>query len=116
MKTKTLFRMSVKTIAALALLTLPLSSAMAQSSAHVGTIRAVALAGGTNYAFRVNLSANGQDPLSDCTYNFAFLNVSHDNYPAIVATLLTSYAQNKPVTLVVSKDANGFCAIDYIEA
>lgn len=107
----TILKAPLKAVAALALLALPLSAASAQTSSRTGTISTVFLAGGNNYGFRVTLTNGGQNPLSDCQIGFAYLNVSHDNYAAMVATLLTDYVQGKPVELHVAKDANGFCEI-----
>jgi hypothetical protein len=86
-----------------------------QALAPKGQIAKVWVADGQNYAFRVYLLDNGSDPLSSCVFNFAYVNASNNNYQAIVSTLLSSYAQKKPVLLHAYKENSGFCRIDEIE-
>ena len=92
------------------------TAAFAQSMSPVGTISHLWVAGGMNYGFRVFLNSSGADQLNGCNYDFAYLNTNHDNYQAVVATLLSSYNDGKTVTLHMSKDPNGFCTINEIEA
>ena len=73
------------------------------------------MAGGQNFGFPVFLNYSGSDPLSDCFYDFVYLNTNQDNYQTIVATLLSDDYQHKSVLLHASKESSGFCRIDEVE-
>ena len=88
------------------------SPAMAGPTSASGVIRSTWLSGGSNSAFRIYLSQAGVDQLSQCQYDFAYLNTSDDNYQAKVASLLTAYSLKKTVTLQgIVTESNGFCRI-----
>ncbi len=88
------------------------SPAMAGPSSASGVIHSTWLSGGNNAAFRIYLSQNGVDQLSQCQYGFAYLNTSDDNYQAKVANLLTAYSLRKTVILHgIVTEANGLCRI-----
>ena len=88
-----------------------LSTAFAQSSTREGTITNIYLSAGTNYGIRVHLIKNGVNQLSDCPGFWAYVNKDFDNYELYASSILTSYTQGKKVTLVISKDAGGFCRL-----
>lgn len=90
--------------------------ASAQALEPSGTVERVWVAAGQNYGFRVFISNSGGNPLSSCVMGFAYVNVSHTNYQAIVATVLSNYAQRRPVKLHAFKEDSGFCRIDEIES
>lgn len=92
-------------------LVLPFSAAFAQSSTREGTITNVYLSAGTNYGIRVYLVKNGVNQLSDCPGFWAYVNKDFDNYELYASSIVTSYAQGKKVTLVISKDAGGYCRL-----
>jgi hypothetical protein len=90
--------------------------ASAQALEPSGTVERVWVAAGQNYGFRVFISNASGNPLSGCVMGFAYVNVSHTNYQAIVATILSNYAQHRPVKLHAFKEDSGFCRIDEIES
>lgn len=87
----------------------------AEDFAPTGLVSRVWVAGGQNKGFRVYLKNKDTDPLSSCSYSFAYIDASHDNYQAAVSTLLSSYYQSKPVKLHATKEPTGFCRIDEVE-
>jgi len=73
--------------------------ASAQALEPSGMVERVWVAAVQNYGFRVFISNAGGNPLSGCVMGFAYVYVSHTNYQAIVATVLSNYAQHRPVKL-----------------
>lgn len=98
-------------IAAILGLFMPLSAAFGQSSTREGTISNIYLSAGTNFGIRVYLLKNGVNQLSDCPGFWAYVNKDFDNYELYASSIITSYAQGKKATLVISKDAGGYCRI-----
>lgn len=89
--------------------------ASAEDFAPTGLVSRVWVAGGQNKGFRVYLKNKDTDPLSSCSYSFAYIDANHDNYQVVVSTLLSSYYQNKTVKLHTTKESTGFCRIDEVE-
>lgn len=88
------------------------TGAHAQTSFRAGVVSKLELTDGTGYGFRVTLRQADALPLSDCAAGFAFINVTHNNYGAITALLMSSYIEKRSVTLFVDKQASdGFCRI-----
>lgn len=92
-------------------LLIPFSTAFAQSSTREGVISNVYLSAGTNFGIRVQLVKNGVNQLSDCPGFWAYVNKDFDNYELYASSIITSYAQGKKATLVISKDAGGYCRL-----
>lgn len=104
---KARFVQRYKLLAAALILAAPLSPAMAGPT---GRITEVSNSNAGNYSFRVFLDSG----VAGCTYNFAFINTSDDNYQAKVSTLLTAFSLGKTVQLTTSVVAGNFCQISDI--
>ena len=76
-----------------------------------GVIQHTTFSAAHNSAFRVFLQNNGATLLNDCTYNFAYLNTSDDNYQAKVSGLLLAFSQSKLVQMSYVIEPSGFCRI-----
>lgn len=103
---------TIATIGCFMLATAVSTPATAQTFGRSGVITQVFLSSPTNYSFRVHITSNGVNQLSDCTANFAFFSTNNPNYDAYVAALLTSYSLQRPVSLTITKQSDGFCRIE----
>jgi len=73
-----------------------------------GHIKYIYLSAPNNFAYRISLDTN----LTNCTYNFAYVNVADGNYDAYASLMTTAAASGKSVNIWVTTDANGFCHLD----
>jgi hypothetical protein len=111
------FRKSAKVVASILLGTLSVATpASAQMSNVRGTITKLELTDGTNYGFRVRLAQGTTNVLSHCADSFAFINVGHNNYPAMTALLMASYIEKRSILLTVDKQADTYCRIAFVHA
>jgi len=80
-----------------------------------GIMRSYYLSGGNNFGFRISLLQNGMDQLTGCNGNFAYVNITDDNYQSKVAGLMLAYSTKANVVLTgIVTDSQGFCRIgDY---
>lgn len=84
---------------------MPTSTVLANSK--TGRITSIYYSSATNYAFRVQLD----NAMTDCVYQFAYINANFDNYQAYVAGLLSAYYTGRPVYLYYNVDSSGYCGI-----
>jgi hypothetical protein len=73
-----------------------------------GPINLLYASGGSNFGHRVYLA--GVKACSATNSQFAYTNVSDDNYKAYIANLMLAYAMNVLVTVVI-EPTNGYCHI-----
>jgi hypothetical protein len=92
------------------------SPASAQMSNVRGTITKLELTDGTNYGFRVRLAQGTTNVLSHCADSFAFINVGHNNYPAMTALLMASFIEKRSILLTVDKQTDTYCRIAFVHA
>ena len=72
-------------------------------------IGSIFFSGASNFAVRITPRTSG-NLSSSCTGNFAYLNVSADNYQAYVAGLISAYMSGKQVSLTYNL-VNSYCQI-----
>lgn len=64
-----------------------------------------------NRDFRVYVGDIATSPLATCAFTFAFTDSTDGNYLVKVATVMSNYSQDKNITMVVDKEASGYCRI-----
>lgn len=77
-----------------------------------GKVSSIHTANGNNLDFRVYL--DGAPVCGANTPGFAYINHDYDNYQATAALIMTAWTTNRIVTLLTTKDVNGWCKIGYV--
>lgn len=88
------------------------SPAYADTLQRAGKIKSIFVSGGENYGFRITIySAGGEDQLTGCSYHFAYVNSTDDNYQTKVSALLVAYAQQSAMNVTISRGGDNYCHI-----
>jgi len=85
--------------------------AMAWDGFISGTVVALEITAGNNYAFRVHLSGASNACGTGATWGY--LNETDSNYKVYVAAILAAKAQGSTVTLFLTQ-VNGYCQIGHV--
>ena len=81
-----------------------------------GKIDRIDVAEKNNYDFRVTLKGGDGNVLYSCADNvgWSYTNEGQSNYSTYVAVLLAAKMADKEVTILTTKDAQGYCRIGYV--